>query len=306
MEFRADELRSLRGADAAAPRGRGPDAGSDWNVPGVLREALALMSATGEQAFAYLLFGVAASAVSFGGASSDDLVALMTNAGEELLWFLAVAVVQFWLLCGLVRVAVDAARTSLRASSSITQPPGTGLALEGDREEGARAWDLLRVSFADYSEAGVVVAAQAGGVMLGLLCFLVPGVYFALGWSMALYAVLDHRARWLKSLAYSRTITRGSMARLLLLGLVLVVAGIPGTLLSAQSSLPDLGEMPDFGLVVTGSSTRVAAAAVGLSPAMVGLLGSVLSGISGLLWIYAGAVVYVNLEDGRSRDRPVH
>ena len=267
----------------------------------MLREALALIPATGEQALAYLIFGVAAGAVSFGDPSSDDVVAMMENFAEEMFWFLAVAVVQFWLLCGLVRVAIDAARTSRRASAALPRSRSAGFELDDGHEEGTRTWDLFRVSFADYTEAGTVVAVQASGLMLGLLCFLVPGVYFALGWSMALYAMLDHRARWLKSLAYSRALTRGSMGRLLVLGLVLVAAGLPGTLLSAQASLPDLGEMPDFGLVVKATSSGVAAAGFALSPPLAGLVGSVLSGIAGLLWVYAGAVVYVNLEDGRSR-----
>jgi hypothetical protein len=306
MELRADELRIHGAAKAEAPQAYDHDTGSGWTVAGVLREAVALIAVTGEQALAYLVFGVAASAVSFGTASGDDVVALMENAFEELAWFLAVAVVQFWLLCGLVRVAIDAARTSRRASSALPRSRPTGFDLDDEHREGARAWDLFRVSFADYTEAGTVVAAQAGGLMLGLLCFLVPGLYFALGWSMALYAMLDHRARWFKSLAYSRALTRGSMGRLLLLGLVLVVAGVPGSLLSTQASLPDLREMPDFGLVVKASSPGIAAAAVGSSPPLAGLIGSVLSGISGLLWIYAGAVVYVNLEDGRSREKPAH
>lgn len=306
MESRAEESKIRGVAEAAAPRRRDHDAGSRWTVVGVLREAVELIPATGEQALTWLIFGVAASAVSFGDSSSDDVVALMANAAEEMAWFLVVAVVQFWLLCGLVRVAIDAARTSRRASSIPPRSRSTGFDRDEEREEGARAWDLFRVSFADYTEAGTVVAVEAGGLMLGLLCFLVPGVYFALGWSMALYAMLDHRARWMKALGYSRALTRGSMGRLLVLGLVLVVAGIPGTYLTAQAVLPDFTEMTDFGLVVKSSSPGVAAAAVALSPPLAGLVGSVLSAISGLLWIYAGAVVYVNLEDGRSRDRTAH
>jgi len=71
---------------------------------------------------------------------------------------------------------------------------------------------------------------EAGVVTLGLLLFIIPGIYFALRLSFFRYAILVDNKKAIESLKYSWKITKGNVRRLLAIYIVIVGVSLAVTL----------------------------------------------------------------------------
>lgn len=97
--------------------------------------------------------------------------------------------------------------------------------------------------------AAVIVADL--GIMAGFVCFVVPGVIFALRWAVAAQVAAVERIDWMSSLSRSRQLTRGNYSHIV--GLFFVTSAIGGAVNLGALTLP------------LGSSTGAASVLVGIA-----------------------------------------
>jgi hypothetical protein len=149
---------------------------------------------------------VAAVFTATGVVSTPIILSLFSGTRPSLGGFILSAcliVFQSWLGLGYMRVVLDAFRGQRTTSDRIIAPIG----------------QFMRVSVVGF----VVMLIVA----IGLICLVIPGLYFALAYSQVYYLIVDDRARLFDALARSFELTDGAKWRILGAVMVTVLLTMP-------------------------------------------------------------------------------
>ena len=164
-----------------------------------------------------------------------------------------------WLGLGMTRVAIDAVRREPIRYGRLATPAGAFLRIIG----------LFLVIFIP--------------VALGMMFFLVPGIYLALLWSQAYLLILDGKAGVFASLTRSGKMTKGTKLALLGIYLLLILFSV----------------LPQIALAVTTEGSALFSAAGFGSPAFVlmRIVATLLLNFLAAFNMFVGAMAYIRLLD---------
>ncbi len=97
--------------------------------------------------------------------------------------------------------------------------------------------DVAKVAFASSGQLTIVALLYALGVILGIVCFVIPGLYLAVRWCLAPVAVVLRRAGISESFRISSTLTAQAMGTAFFVNVLtgLVMYGLP-RLINGNSS----------------------------------------------------------------------
>lgn len=108
--------------------------------------------------------------------------------------------------------------------------------------------DLFSLQHDRWISFAFVITIKGFGILLGLLCFIVPGIYLIIRWMFAEYLIVDKGLRPIEALRESSKMTEGVKWALLgylllgflimLLGLIVLVVGIiPASMVLAFATI---------------------------------------------------------------------
>ncbi len=171
-----------------------------------------------------------------------------------------------WLGLGMTRVAIDAVRREPIRYGRLATPAG----------------DFLRII-----GLFLVVFIPVG---LGMMFFLVPGIYLALLWSQAYLLILDGKAGVFASLTWSGKMTKNTKLALLGIYILLILFSL----------------LPQIALAVSTEGSELFSAAGSGTPAFVlmRIVSALLLNFLAVFNMFVGAMVYIRLLE-RTEGAPV-
>ncbi len=186
---------------------------------------------------------------------------------------LAGSLLMGWLMCGLARVAIA-----------------------GVRGEEA-TWNNTVVSLSEYFHAASALGTWLLATLLGLMLFIVPGIFAFLMWSQAFCSAIDRKESWTAALGRSRLISKGHYAEIFGVGVATGMLLLPGWILSASTLWNSATDIEEILGGAMPAASKSAAAAFDPAAAATMILSAALGAAAYTAMTYIGAALYVVLQD---------